>query len=122
MKQQGWTKARLHDSAVRWTGPTGRTWVSPAQHQPPAPVVRPLPPLPTADPLDEVSPTFADDELWDLLDRPDDPAAYELRTVDREPADTDRTGDQLTTGATRWTLDLDDPWAWTAWPEPLADV
>ncbi len=113
VKQQGWTKTRQVDSAVRWTSPTGRTWLSPSQHQPPAPPVRPLPPLSAPDPLDQLSPTYADDELWELLDRPDDPDAYELRAQDHDPADTDDAGDRLTERATGWTLDLDDPCAWT---------
>jgi hypothetical protein len=28
----------------------------------------------------------------------------------------DLLGDRLTTGATRWTLDLDDPYSWTSIP------
>ncbi|MCY7365588.1 MAG: HNH endonuclease, partial [Frankiaceae bacterium] len=113
VKQQGWTKTRQTDSAVLWAGPTGRTWLSPSQHQPPAAPVRPLPPLPSADPLDELSPTYADDELWEHLDRPDDPVAYELRATDAEPGDVDPDplGDD-----TRWTLDLTDPYAWTDQP------
>jgi hypothetical protein len=113
MKQQGWTKTRQSDSGVLWTSPTGRPWLSPSQHQPPAQPVRPLPAIPAPDPLDELSPTFTDDELWLLLDRPDDPQAWELRATDREPADVDP--DPL--GAdTRWTLDLTDPYAWTDQP------
>jgi len=116
VKQQGWTKTRQHDSAVRWTSPTGRTWTSPSQHPPPAPPLRPLAPLSAPDPLDELSPTFADHELWEHRDRPDDPVAYELRAVDREPTDSDDVGELLTEGATGWTLDLDDPYAWTYQP------
>ena len=116
VKQQGWTKTRGSDSGVSWTSPTGRTWLSPSPHQPPAPAVRPLPPLPRPDPLDELSPTFADDELWELLDRPDDRTGYELRAVDGEPADGDELAEQLAEGSTRWTLDLTDPYAWTERP------
>ena len=116
VKQQGWTKTRQHDSAVAWTSPTGRCWLSPSQHQPPAAPVRPLPALRAPDPLDELSPTYADDELWRLLGRPDDPAAYELRAIDADPDDVDP--DPLGND-TRWTLDLTDPYAWTE-PAPLA--
>ena len=82
----------------------------PSQPQPPAPAVRTLP---TPDPLDELSPTYADDELWELLDRPDDPTGYELRALDAEPDDVDDAGDLLREGDTRCTLDLTDPYAWT---------
>lgn len=36
IKQFGWHKERT-ENGVRWTSPTGRTWLSPAQHQPPMP-------------------------------------------------------------------------------------
>jgi hypothetical protein len=37
IKQQGWNKHRGPDGSIRWTDPTGRTWTSPNQHQPPQP-------------------------------------------------------------------------------------
>ena len=60
--------------------------------------------------MDELSPTFAADELWELLGRPDDPPGYELRAVDREPEDLDP--DPLG-GDTHWTIDLSDPFVWS---------
>ncbi|MDT7572011.1 MAG: hypothetical protein QOE05_2185 [Actinomycetota bacterium] len=35
IKQLGWLKHRRVDGSVRWTGPTGRTWTSPTQHDRP---------------------------------------------------------------------------------------
>jgi hypothetical protein len=120
VKQLGWTKTRSQGSAVRWTSPgRGRSWLSPAQHEPPAPAVRPLPPPSAHDPLRELSPLQQDEELWWLADRPDDPAEPELRATDTvtDPAeDRDLLREHLTRGDTRWTLDLDDPYLW--W-EPL---
>jgi hypothetical protein len=110
IKQLGWTKLRARDGSIRWTSPSGKTWTSPSQHQPPQPPVRPLPPLPTKTPLDELSPTALDDELWHLdpgHPRRDDPAAHRLRVQDVEPDEPDFPVD------TRWTLDLDDPYAWS---------
>jgi len=68
VKQVGWTKQRTADG-VRWTSPTGRSTLSPAQHQPPVPA-QPAP-APAVDPLDELGPTALDHERW-LLD-PTDP-------------------------------------------------
>jgi hypothetical protein len=118
VKQEGWVKTRLPGSAVRWTSPTGRSWTSPAQHPPPAAPIRPLRPLPTGpSPWDELDPITMERELWWLDGCPDDPAGLELRAVDIDPDRTDqpdRQGDALTVGASRWTIDLDDPYSWTA--------
>ena len=115
VKQEGWTKTRGLRSQMRWTDPTGRSWLSPSQHQPPTPAVRALPLLQqTPNPFDELSPLQQEHELWLLAGRPDDPAAYELRAHDVDPDDEehDSLEERLTTRSTRWTLDLLDPYAW----------
>ncbi|MCW2680822.1 MAG: hypothetical protein JWM62_2223 [Frankiales bacterium] len=118
IKQLGWSKTRTA-AGVTWTSPgRGRSWLSPAQHAPAAAATRSLPPLPADDPLAELSPLQQIEELWWLADCPDDPESLELRaapTRDAEPDDHLR--DLLRTGDTRWTLDLDDPYAW--WPAPV---
>jgi hypothetical protein len=117
VKQEGWTKTRTAGSAVRWTSPTGRSWLSPPQHPAPAVPFRPLVAVPSApNPWDELDPISLERELWELDGRPDDPAALELRALDIDPDQhepPDLLGDRLRQGATRWTLDLDDPWSWT---------
>ncbi len=69
LKQTLLTKQR-HPDAVVWTSPTGRTWTSPNQHQPPAEQARPLPPVQTGTPrhrdADEPEP---DDEIPAHLDQ-----------------------------------------------------
>lgn len=40
IKQLGWQKTRLSNGAVRWASPSGRMWLSPAQHPPLAPARR----------------------------------------------------------------------------------
>jgi hypothetical protein len=122
-KQEGWTKARQAGAAVVWTSPTGRSWTSPPQHPAPAPALRPLPAVPTLSPWDELDPFSLERELWQLDGRPDDPAGLELRAVDHDPdqpGQPDRLGELLTAGATRWTLDLDDPYAWGSPPDATA--
>jgi hypothetical protein len=117
-KQEGWTKQRLQHAAVRWTSPTGRAWTSPPQHPAPTPALRPLRAVPTTSPWDELDPTSLEQLLWELDDRPDDPAALELRAVDLDPDDPDhqdapdRFGELLRSGASRWSIDLDDPHQW----------
>jgi len=104
---------------VRWTSPTGRSWLSRPQHPAPAPPTRPLPAVPTPSPWDELDPITLEHQLWELDGRPDDPAGLELRTEDTDPDlldHPDLLGQRLTTGATRWTLDLDDPYSWTRIP------
>lgn len=123
VKQQGWTKTRGLRSEMRWTDPTGRSWLGPSQHQPPTPAVRPLPLLQqTPNPFDELSPLQQEHELWQLADHPDDPAAFELRAEDVEPdeEEDDSLGERLATRSTRWTLDLLDPYAWRNELEPVA--
>jgi hypothetical protein len=44
IKQLGWTKHRRPDGSLRWTDPTGRTWTSPSQHQPPQQIRRQIAP------------------------------------------------------------------------------
>jgi hypothetical protein len=117
VKQLGWIKLRARDGSVRWTSPSGKTWTSPSPHHTPAAPLRPLPPLPRRSPLDELSPTALDDELWHLdPGNPlwDDPPAHQLRAHDREPHEVDPTPVD-----TRWTLDLDDPYAWLNLREPV---
>ncbi|MCW2679114.1 MAG: hypothetical protein JWM62_515 [Frankiales bacterium] len=117
VKQLGWTKTRTA-AGLTWTSPgRGRGWLSPLQHEPPSSPVRPLPPLPADDPLAELSPLQQEAELWWLADCPGDPAALELRAVEAdEAACVDRRGDLLRVGDTRWSLDLDDPYAWSDHP------
>ena len=110
-QQQLFCKTRGTHSAVTWTDPTGRTWTSPAQHDPPAPAVRPLPALVPADEHD-----LSPQELAELLAAPDlDPVQFELRTPDLDPdrPEHDRLAERLD-GDTRWGLDLDDPYLWAA--------
>ena len=107
------TKQRTRHAAVRWTSPTGRSWLSPHQHRPPAPPARPLPALPVPDELDQLGPANRDTEHWhtDPNDpRWDDPEGTELRATDREVDEPERPGDRHT----RWTLDLDDHLRWFA--------
>ena len=122
IKQLGWAKQRGTGSAVSWISPDGRVWLSPSQHQPPAAPVRPLPPLPAPDPLDDLSPYELEQELWSLGLLPDDPNGFELRVraTGPEPDQHDRLARLLTLGDTRWTLDLDDPYTWH--DEPPADA
>jgi len=117
VKQLGWTKERLRDAGVRWTSPTGQSWISPIPHQPPTAAVRTLPPLAaTPGPLDELTPSVRDDELWhsDPEDpRWDDPDGLELRADDTDTHDQDDPlGQTLLHDDTRWTLDLNDPYLW----------
>ncbi len=125
VKQLGWTKTRGTGSAVTWTSPgrAGR-WLSPPEHQPPSAPVRPLRPTPVPDPLDELAPFQQDDLLWELADRADDPDSGELRAAGPLDNDAqsgiDHLAEHLCTGDTRWTLDLDDPYAWQ--DEPTSPV
>jgi hypothetical protein len=101
---------------VTWTDPTGRSWTSPGQHQPPAAPIRPPPPIPTAHPLAELSPLELEEELNHLGLLPDDPGPFHLPS-DEEP---DETGDglryRLLHTDTRWTLDLANPYPWQPLP------
>jgi hypothetical protein len=106
VKQLGWTKTRVDRAAVRWTDPSGRVWFSPSQHSPPAPAVRPLPPLRGRDWRDELDPG----ELEDLLEHLGLAPVDDHVPDDVEPDDTDRIGDALRESRTQWTLDLDDPY------------
>jgi hypothetical protein len=111
IKQQGWIKHRRSDGAVWWLEPSGQSWLSPSPHQPPAAAERPLPRLPVLTDWDLLSPLDQEAELYPPWSY-DDPAAYELRAVDREPDDVDLTRQRILTTDTRWTLDLQDPYAW----------
>jgi hypothetical protein len=118
-KQEGWTKLRIEGSAVRWTTPTGRQWTSRPQHAPAAPPTRPLTGVPSPSPWDELDPITLERELWQLDGYPDDPTGPGLRSLDLDPDQLpmpDLLGDRLTTGATRWSLDLDDPYSWAEVP------
>ena len=117
IKQLGWVKQRTRDAGVRWTSPTGQSWTSPHPHQPPAAPVRALPSLDgSLSPLDELTPSVLDDELFhaDPADpRWDDPDGLELSADDTDTRDgDDPLGEAILTSSTRWTLDLDDPYAW----------
>lgn len=89
--------------------------LSPAQHVPPAPAVRPPPPSPGPHPFDEVSPQRA--RRGALGPRP---AADALGPFDlpreADPIDADVLGDHLRGDDTRWTVDLQDPDAWSTPP------
>lgn len=115
VKQNGWSKQRSTGAAVTWTSPGGaRRWTSPPQHPTPAPPTHAPPVADVPDPLDELGPTERDEQLWRLADRPDDPAGLELRAASAgDPAEVDVLAALLVTGDTRWSLDLDDPYAWT---------
>lgn len=114
VKQQGWTKTRGHGSAVTWTSRTGRSWTSPAQHDPPATSTRPPPPIPGLHPFDELSPWQVDEELWWLGLLPDDHDGWELRAVDVDPDDVDPYPVDVwgEPPDTTWTHDLHDPYLW----------
>ena len=112
VKQCGWVKTRHRDGSLTWTSPTGRAWLSPAQHQPPQPATRPLRPVPTPSPWDELDPAELDDLLWALDLLPDDDLHNTKAALDQDVPDSDRLGQRLTSGDTRWTLDLDDPYRW----------
>ena len=91
----------------------GHAWLSPSQHESPAPATSPLPALPTPNPLDELSPLQQEEELWWLAGCPDDLAGLELRATEEAASEErDHVADHLRTGDTRWSLDLDDPYAW----------
>ena len=122
VKQTGWTKTRSADG-VRWTSPAGRGWLSRNQHSAPAQPVRPLAPPVTPDPWERMSPLEREHALWDL--DPGDPAldgafAATAAVEDVEPDDVQDAGAALLDDLTRWTLDLDDPYAWTdrSGPQP----
>jgi hypothetical protein len=95
-----------------------------AQPQP-ARTTQPSRPPPTAAarrrPARPAQPDQAEEELWWLADCPDDPpprAQSRRPSDDARPEDRDQLGDLLRTGDTRWTLDLDDPYAWLVVPSP----
>jgi hypothetical protein len=71
VKQEGWTKQRLPDGSVRWTSPTGQTWLSPAEHPAPPVVTRRLEPVREPDPADVLSPLAR--ELENYLADPANP-------------------------------------------------
>jgi hypothetical protein len=78
--------------------------------------------VPTASPWDELDPITLERELWQLDGYPDDPTGPGLRAADLDPDQLPRPdllGDRLTTGATRWTLDLDDPYSWAELPSAI---
>jgi hypothetical protein len=106
IKQVGWVKTRGTGSALRWTSPTTRSWLSPSQHTPPSPAVRPLPPVPA--PVEEPEPWEVEDELEHLGLLPPDDRIPE----DVEPEPSDSIGDALREQRTQWGLDLDDPYRW----------
>jgi hypothetical protein len=111
IKQLGFRKTRSEHSAVTWTDPSGRSWHSPHQHEPPAAPIRAPAPVPTPNPLDQLSPHDLDEELWHLDLLPDDFGPW-TSPPDREPADTDRMRNRILHTDTRWGLDLADPHRW----------
>ena len=112
VKQCGWVKIRHLDGSLTWISPTGRAWLSAAQHQPPQPALRPLRPVPTPSPWDELDPQQLDELLWDLDLLPDDDHRNTRPAVDQDLPDSDRLRHRLTSTDTRWTLDLDNPYLW----------
>ena len=115
IKQEGWAKTRTADG-VRWTSPAGRSWLSPAQHSPPAQPIRPLGAAPAATGWEHLSPLEREQALWDL--DPSDPRLdgsepSDALPEDVEPDEDDRVRAALLDDLTRWTLDLDDPYAWS---------
>ena len=91
--------------------------MAPSQHQPPAaPLRAPALVATEDDPLHQPSPLARDEELWWVAECPDDPQGLELRAdPDSEPRQRDdrgRVAELLAAGDTRWSLDLDDPYAW----------
>jgi hypothetical protein len=124
VKQAGWIKRRLPGGAVRWTGPAGRTWTSPGQHQAPPRVVRPLPPLLPPDPFAELDPCayydarFASDPSDPWLDGAISDGDLTM------PADADEDRGQRWLLDEPWYLRVHDDSAWTEAPppaEPQAD-
>ena len=111
VKQCGWAKTRHLGGSLTWTSPTGRTWLSPAQHPPPQPANRPLRPVPTPSPWDALDPQQLDELLWELDLLPDDLSNTTV-AVDEDVPDSDRLGHRIAKADTRWTLDLDDPYRW----------
>ena len=112
VKQTGWTKTRHADGSLTWTAPTGRAWLTPGQHPAPQPAVRPLRPVPTPSPWEELDPQQLDELLHDLDLLPEDDLHNAAAPADAELPDEDRLGRRLTERDTRWTLDLDDPYRW----------
>ena len=114
-KQEGWVKARTADG-VRWTSPAGRTWLSPSQHAAPAPSTGPLSATPARTGWEHRSPLEREQALWDLdpsdraLDGSEPSAALPQEV---EPEEEDHLAVALRDDLTRWTLDLDDPYAWS---------
>jgi hypothetical protein len=120
IKQLGWTKTRGPRGVVTWTDPTGRSWTSPGQHQPPQPPRRPPLPIPTAHPLAELSALQREEELWHDGLLPADTGPFstpaDAAPADDEPADSDRLRHRLLHTDTRWTLDLANPHPWQVDP------
>lgn len=114
VKQLLWDKARAAAGAVVWTSATGRTQVSPSQHQPPEIPTRRPPPLPTPHPFDELSPWEVEEELWWLELLPDDPDAFELRAPDIEHPDEVDPDRAARWADTSWSQDLHNPYLWAA--------
>jgi hypothetical protein len=111
VKQCGWVKTRHRGGSLTWTSPTGRAWLSPAQHQPPAGPTRPLRPVPTPSPWDELNPGELDDQLRALDLLPHDDLRNTAVNLDRDVPDSDRLGHRIGND-TRWTLDLENPYLW----------
>jgi hypothetical protein len=74
------------------------------------------PPIPTADPLEELSPREREEELWHDGLLPDDVGPF-LTAEDAEPHDSDRLRHRLLHTDTRWTLDLANHYAWQDIPD-----
>lgn len=116
IKQLGWLKNRNDDGSVRWTSPTGRTWLSPGQHDVPR-ATRPVPPVTPngayagLDPLTE--------EAERLTADPSDPWLDGAFGEGVTPADTEPVKDEslLRTVDDLWSL-LHDPTSWHDVPPP----
>ncbi len=103
IKQQGWTKTRS-SNGVTWTSPgRGRSWLSPSQHQTPA-----APAAPAGSPA--AAATAAVRGQTEGRARRRD-AVLDQNAPVAEPGDHLR--EHLLAGDSRWTLDLDDPYAWS---------
>ena len=102
LEQQHWTKARTAEG-VRWTDPTGRSWLSPAQHEPAQAPLRPVAAVEQCAPHG-----LSDQHLAELLADDDlDPVQHELRELDIHPDDVEPAVDE-----SGWGLALDDPHRW----------
>ena len=124
-KQTGWTKTRHPGGSLTWTSPTGRTFTSAVQYQPPPALTRPLPALTL--PVDDEPPR----DSWLTYDDPDRGAylarvPHDIEQPDPDPDHQARLAENPWHDNT-WGQPLDDPHLWiprTPFDEPaeLADA